>query len=125
MADILVHELDELPYYQGEHAIPGIRFRSAGRLLGVSAWGMNVLEIEAGCTGYPAHDHVADGQEEAYVVLRGSAVLHTEQGTSPMPTGSLVRVPPEVRRWFTTDTGVWLLAIGATPGQAYDPAQGV
>lgn len=37
--------------------IPGIKFHTAGRELGVTAWGMNVLRIDAGCMGHPEHDH--------------------------------------------------------------------
>lgn len=84
--------VSELDYYKGEHAIAGIKFRTAAKDLGVTAWGMNVIEIEAGCTDYPEHDHVKDGQEEVYVVLKGSG---------------------------TINCGGEDLAIGATPGKAY------
>lgn len=90
MADVTIKKIDEIDFYKGEHAIPGIKFRSAGRELGVSAWGMNVLDIAAGCNDYPEHDHVKDGQEEFYVILDGSAELqsstencHVESTTSP------------------------------------------
>ena len=120
MAEILVHDAADIPFYEGPNAIEGIRFRTARQTLGVSAWGMNVLEVAAGCTGYPEHDHRHDGQEEVYVVLRGSAVMHADGTAHPLPTGSMVRVPPEVRRTFTTETGVLLLAIGGTPGAPYE-----
>ena len=64
MSDISKKSIGEFGYYQGEGAIPGIKFRTAGADLGVKAWGMNVLEIAAGCHDYPEHDHVKDGQEE-------------------------------------------------------------
>ena len=126
MGEILVQHATDIPAYEGPHAIPGIRFRCAGQALGVRAWGMNILEIDAGCTGYPEHDHAADGQEEVYVVLRGSAVLHVGGAAHRLDTGELVRVPPEVRRSFTTEEGVLLLALGGTPGVAYpsDSADG-
>ena len=125
MSAIVVHNASQIPFYEGPHAIEGLRFRHARQTLGVTAWGMNVLEIEAGCTGYPEHDHAADGQEEVYVVLRGSAVLVSGDQEHPLATGDLVRVPPQLRRTFRTDTGVLLLALGATPGQAYQVTPGM
>ena len=120
MADITVKKLSDCDYYKGEHAIPGIRFRSVGRDLGVTAWGMNVLEIEPGRTGYPEHDHAKDGQEEVYVVLKGSAILVTIDGEQSLETGMLVRVEPHMKRQFLPGKdGLTLLAIGGTPGQAY------
>lgn len=120
MAGITIRKLSDCDYYKGENAIPGIRFRSVGRDLGVTAWGMNVLEIEPGCTGYPEHDHAKDGQEEVYVILRGSASLVTSDGEHPLETGMLARVEPHTKRKFLPGKdGVTLLAIGGTPGQAY------
>jgi len=67
MSVVQAKRIEEISYYTGPNAIPGIRFHSAGRELGVTAWGMNVLEIDAGCTGYPEHDHASDGQEEVWI----------------------------------------------------------
>ena len=48
MSDVKTLRIDDIPHYEGERGIPGIKFRTAGRALDVSAWGMNVLEIEPG-----------------------------------------------------------------------------
>ncbi|MEZ5987572.1 MAG: hypothetical protein R3F30_00295 [Planctomycetota bacterium] len=77
MGEIEVRKFADCAPYEGPDAIPGIRFRPVGPALGVSGWGMNLLELDAGCTGYPEHDYAADGQEEPYVVLEGSAELRT------------------------------------------------
>ena len=122
MADVQVKRIEDIDYYKGPGAIPGIRFHSAARSLGVTAWGMSVLEIEPGCTGYPEHDHERDGQEEVYVVLRGSATLEAGDDRVELAEGTLVRVGPKQRRKFLAGgRGVTLLAIGATPGKAYEP----
>lgn len=42
MADVKATHFDEIPYYQGPNAIAGIKFHTASRELGVTAWGMNV-----------------------------------------------------------------------------------
>ncbi len=120
MTDVKAKHFDDIPYYQGPNSIPGIRFHTAGRELGVTAWGMNVLAIDAGCSGYPEHDHAKDGQEEVYVVLRGSGTLKAGAEETPLATGTLVRVGPEQRRKIVPGAqGIVVLAIGATPGKAY------
>lgn len=118
-----IRAIDDVAPYAGPHQIPGIRFRPARAALGVRAWGMNVLELDPHCERYPEHDHVADGQEEVYVVLSGSAVLVVdgrEEGV--VKVGDMVRVAPAQRRKFVTrEQGVQLLALGATPGAAFTP----
>lgn len=122
MGEVVRKAVEEIDYYKGEHAIPGIRFRSAGRELGVRAWGMNVIEIEAGCEKYPEHDHVKDGQEEVYVVLRGSGTLNASTGPVALEAGVLVHVPADVKRKIVPGAdGIAVLAIGGAPGKAYEP----
>lgn len=111
-----------IAHYAGEHEIPGIRFKPARQALGVTAWGMNVIELDAGTEGYPEHDHRADGQEELYVVLEGSVVLFADGDERVLARGSMARVGPEVKRKLVTrGEGATVLAIGATPGKAYAP----
>ncbi len=122
MADVQVKRIEDIEFYRGPNAIPGIRFHPAAKALGVTAWGMSVLELEPGCTGYPEHDHARDGQEEVYVVLRGGATLKAGDESFDVSPGTLVRVGPGQRRKFLPGPeGVALLAIGGTPGKAYEP----
>ncbi len=122
MTEITHKNIADIESYDGPHAIAGIRFRQARRALGVTAWGMNVLEFDAGCTGYPEHDHAADGQEEAYLVLDGSIVLQVAGEERPLQRGDFVRVPPNVTRKFVTrESSATLLALGGTPGKAFEP----
>lgn len=115
---------DEVPAYTGPGELPGVRFRPVRRALGVTAWGMNVIELDPGNEAYPLHDHLADGQEEVYVVLSGAAVLRTGETERLVRAGEAVRVPPEVpRKWITREEGVRLLALGATPGRAFEPTR--
>lgn len=120
MEDIITKHVEDIAPYEGPHAIEGIRFRYAAEALGVSAWGMNVLELDAGCEDYPEHDHVEDGQEEVYVILRGSATLVTGDERRELREGDLTRVAPTVTRKIVPGPkGVTVLAIGATPGEAF------
>jgi mannose-6-phosphate isomerase-like protein (cupin superfamily) len=122
MADLTVKTIEEMPYYTGPNAVQGIRFHSAAKALGVTAWGMGVIEIDAGCEKYPEHDHVKDGQEEVYVLLRGSATMRSDGRDYPMEPGAFVRVPPgQKRKILPGPKGATMLAIGSTPGKAYEP----
>lgn len=112
----------QIPPYEGPHAIPGIRFRHAREALGVTAWGMNVLELDAHTDGYPEHDHTADGQEEVYLVLEGSVDLVLGEERRTLGQGDFARVAPEQKRKLVTgDSAATVLALGATPGQAFTP----
>jgi uncharacterized cupin superfamily protein len=122
MNNILATSITDIEPYSGEHAIPGIRFRPAREALTVTAWGMNIIEFDPGCEGYPQHDHTSDGQEEVYFVLDGALVLQTDGGERSLSRGDIVRVPPALKRKFITrDSGATLLVVGNTPGKAYEP----
>lgn len=121
MNDVRIQKIAEIPAYEGEYAIPGIQFRYAAKALGVTAWGMNVLEIGPHNEGCPEHDHIGDGQEEVYVILRGGGVILIDgKDRMPIEEGMLVRVGPSTKRKLLPDArGMHVLAIGGTPGQAF------
>lgn len=119
---ITIKNVSDMPHYQGEHTIPGIRFRPARQAIGISAWGMNVADFDPNTTGYPEYDHQHDGQEEVYLVLEGSIVLQADGKEQVLKRGDMVRVAPEVtRKFITRESSATLLALGATPGKAYEP----
>ena len=63
------------------------------------------------------------GQEELYIVLNGTATFEIDGDTVEAPAGSLVLVHPTAKRKATAkDDGTTILAIGGTPGKAYEPA---
>jgi len=93
----------------------------AGAELGVRSFGLQVLDFPAGFAHYPAHDHSEDGQEEVYVVLRGSARFTVDSESVPLNAGAMLRVPAESRRGLQPGPdGVRILAIGCTPGGSYE-----
>jgi uncharacterized cupin superfamily protein len=117
MADVTVKAFDELDSHEGRGA-----FCFAGRSLGVTAWGMNLERFPAGYEDYPDHDHSADGQEEVYVPIEGSATLTAGDETWELVPGTIARVGPgQKRKLVPGDDGVVLLALGGTPGKAYEP----
>ncbi len=120
--EVTVKHIEDIEPYSGPGAIPGIRFRAARDAMGVSSWGMNVLELDPGCEGHPQHDHVADGQEELYVVLSGSVVLTWDDQERVLKQGQMARVPAHLqRKLMTRDEGATILALGGKPGAAYSP----
>jgi len=113
MTDVTIKRIDELEGHQGQ-------FLYAGKGLGVTSWGMNVLRLPASWTGYPDHDHQGDGQEEVYVVLEGDATLEAGGESWHLEPGMLTRVGPgQKRKIVPGGKGVTMLALGGTPGKAY------
>jgi len=121
MTDVTVKRFEDLDGYQATPDGPK-QFLYAGKGLGVTSWGMNILELPAQWSGYPEHDHLKDGQEEVYLVLEGSARLQAGTETFALEPGLLARVGPgQKRKIVPGPNGVTLLALGGTPGKAYAP----
>ena len=114
MTDITVKRIEEFESPNGGG------FCKARAGLGVSAFGMQVEHFPPHFEHFPEHDHTADGQEEVYTALAGSATLHAGGQRHDLVPGTFARVGPGVTRRITTgDEPVQLLAIGGTPGQGY------
>lgn len=93
----------------------------AGAELGIRSFGMQVLDFPAGFSNYPEHDHAEDGQEEVYVVLRGQAEFVIEGEEVSISPGEMLKVDAASRRKLKPgQDGVRILAIGCTPGAAYE-----
>src|SRR5215217_2061040 len=114
MADLTVKRFDEFEGIFGGH------MRRARAGLGVTSFGMQIIEMPPNATQYPEHDHSHDGQEEVYMVLRGSAVLQVGGEEHALEPGVLARVgPTEKRKIVTGSDSATILALGAVPGEAY------
>jgi mannose-6-phosphate isomerase-like protein (cupin superfamily) len=102
-------------------AIHGGVVKLAAAELGIESFGLQVLDFPAGFEHYPEHDHSADGQEEVYVVLRGSAEFEIDGERVPIDPGRIVRIGPSSRRkLYPGDSGVRVLAIGCALGGGYE-----
>jgi mannose-6-phosphate isomerase-like protein (cupin superfamily) len=86
-------------------------FQTLRRDLGVTSFGINALTL-APKQRLRVHRH--EKQEEVYLVLEGELTLIVEGEPSVLPKGSLVRVPPELRRQLTNPGSepLVLLALG-------------
>ncbi|MBI4896758.1 MAG: hypothetical protein HY827_00125 [Actinobacteria bacterium] len=92
--------------------------------LGVTAFGIGLLEIEGiEDAEYPHHDHIADGQEEVYIPISGEGEIEIDGvGSIPIAPGEMIRVGPEQKRQIHPGPdGIRVIAIGGTPGRAYEP----
>lgn len=98
-------------------------FRRARAELGITAFGLQVIDLPANATAYPEHDHEQDGQEEVYVALRGSATLEIDGQPVPLDADTMVSVKAGTKRKLLPgDDGLRVLVIGAVPGKAFEPA---
>jgi tetratricopeptide (TPR) repeat protein len=107
-------EIDEIPYR-------GCRLKPVRHHFGITALGVNAWTGQAaGDRMIPEHD---DDQQELYVVLRGHAVFEVDGERLDAPAGTLVFPRPgTVRTAFAEEPGTSILALGARPGQAYEPS---
>jgi mannose-6-phosphate isomerase-like protein (cupin superfamily) len=115
MADYTAVTIDEVEaIYRGA-------FKRARAALGVTAFGMQVIDIPPNVTGYPEHDHSEDGQEEVYVTLQGGGQIDIQGELVRLDRNTLVRVGPGTRRKvYPGDEGIRILVIGGVPGAAYE-----
>ena len=95
-------------------------FVKARAELGVTAFGMQVIQLPPGFEDYPEHDHAETGQEEVFVTLSGSGWMDIEGDRVEMEPQTLIRVGPATKRKvFPGPNGLRMLAVGGCPGEAY------
>jgi mannose-6-phosphate isomerase-like protein (cupin superfamily) len=120
MADYKVSTLDDLEYWGYKETLTG-RVRVE---LGITAFGVNAwLGENVGDRVIPEHAEDQEGdQDELYVVVRGHARFQVGGDTVDAPQGTLVYIPagPTVRTAFAEEAGTTVLAIGGTPGKAFE-----
>jgi quercetin dioxygenase-like cupin family protein len=115
MADVTVRRLEEF-----DSAFGGA-MKLVRHGLGVESFGIQVFDMPPNADRYPEHDHAHDGQEEVYTVLEGVATLQTGGDQHELAPGVFARVGPgEKRKIVTGPKAARILALGATPGKAYE-----
>jgi mannose-6-phosphate isomerase-like protein (cupin superfamily) len=105
-----------------ESMLGGVFLRTRASL-GVTSFGMQVINLPPNLgDGYPNHDHAESGQEEVYIVLSGAADFDIEGEHVHLEPEMALRVGADTKRKITTGSqGAQILALGATPGAAYEP----
>jgi quercetin dioxygenase-like cupin family protein len=118
VSDVTVKRLEDFEAVFGG----GMRRVRAG--LGVSSFGMQVMELPPNFTAYPDHDHTHDDQEEVYTPLRGRVTLRVGEEDHELEPGVFARVASnERRKLISGDEPVRVLCLGATPGRVYEPPE--
>lgn len=96
MADLTHAKIEEIDAIEG--FFEGISFRKAAAGLGVSAFGLSIIDLAPGAEDYPEHDHSSEGiggqmfakrpqqlgQEEVYVAIEGSGTLYADGEEYPL-----------------------------------------
>ena len=98
-------------------------YRPVRHHLGITAFGVNAWTArDAGDRIINEHDEAEDGDEELYLVLRGRATFELDGERLDAPVGTFVVARPGVRRTaFAEEPGTTVVAVGSTPGEAYEP----
>ena len=118
MADVTVKRIEDF------EAIFGGGFRRVRAGLGVTSFGIAVMDLPPNFKVYPEHDQSHDAQEEVYTVLSGRATLGSAaRSTSSSRACGPASVPTRSARSSpaTSPRGCWRSA--ATPGQVYEPPE--
>jgi len=94
----------------------------ARKSLGVSSFGMNLVEIGPGGQ-IPEHDETQRDHEEVFIVWEGDATAVVDGTETPAPAGTFVRISPEVRRTIRNDgdAKVQVLIVSAPRSSGYEP----
>ena len=101
----------------------GGSFKRARAELGASAFGLQVVDIPPNNDLYPEHTHADDGQEEVYMVMRGSGEIEIDGERLPLDPETMVRVAPGTpRKVYTGEEPIRLAIVGGVPGQPYEPS---
>jgi uncharacterized cupin superfamily protein len=118
MADVTVKRIEDF------EAIFGGGFRRVRAGLGVTSFGLAVMEFPPNFEHYPTHDQTHDDQEEVYTVLSGRITLKVGGDEHELEPGVFARVgAAEKRKLVTGDEPARVLAMGATPGKIYEPPE--
>ncbi len=120
MTRYAVAQLDEIDEVtDGRQPFRPVRHHFGITSFGVNAWTAN----DAGAQIINEHDESEpDSDEELYLVMRGRAVFELDGDRVPAPAGTLVFAPPGVKRTaFAEEPETTVIALGGTPGKAYEP----
>lgn len=102
----------------------GLQWRPIRSRFGIRAFGTNAYTADVGDEVVEEHTEGTYGHEEMYVVVRGRATFTLDGEEVDVPAGTIVHLPdPAVRRSaVAAEPGTAVLAVGAKPGEAFEPS---
>src|SRR6185436_12898130 len=112
-----LEDIDEVT--DGREPLRPVRHHFGITSFGVNAW----TAPEVGDRIINEHDESEpDSDEELYLVVRGRAMFELDGDRVAAPTGTFVFAPPGVKRTaFAEEPETTIIALGGTPGKAYEP----
>src|SRR6476659_304628 len=120
----VVHVDDIAELDDGRAVMRPVRHHLGSTGFGVNAW----TAANVGDRLIPEHQEANENEDEAerdeelYLVVQGRAVFELDGERRDAPAGTFVFVRPRVNRTaFAEEPGTVLVAVGGTPGKAYDP----
>jgi hypothetical protein len=118
MPDVTVKRVEDF------EAIFGGGFRRVRAGLGVTSFGLAVIDLPPNFERFPWHDQTHDDQEEVYTPISGTVTLLVGEEEYELEPGVFARVgATEKRKLVTGDEPARVIAMGAMPGRAYDPPE--
>ncbi len=115
MSDYTAKQISEM------EGLFGGGLKKARAELGVTSFGLQVVDLPPSYADYPEHDHAEEAQEEVFAVLAGSGHMDIEGERVELNSKTLVRVGAAAKRKiYAGEGGLRLLAIGGVPGAAYE-----
>ena len=115
MAGYTILHLDEF-----ERPFP--KWALARKSLGLSGFGMNVVELPPGET-IPEHNEIESNQEEVFIVLSGEPTMVIDGEDHPVREGSFCRLDPEPLRTVVnrSDADATVLIVSAPRTSGHVP----
>ena len=115
-AVVVLDELERYPAMSGAPVMMPLR-----RRLEVSAFGINCWTAPVGAPVIERHSE-PDGDEEVYLVVRGRVRFTVDDDTFEAGPATLVHVRPNtLREAIAIESETLVLAVGAKPGEAFEP----
>jgi quercetin dioxygenase-like cupin family protein len=115
-AVVSLDDLDEFPSMRGAPVLMPLR-----RRLDVRAFGINCWTAPVGAPAIERHSE-PDGDEEVYIVVRGRVRFTIGDDTFEAGPASVVCVPPDTtREGVAIEPETLIVAVGAKPGEAFEP----
>ena len=99
-------------------------FRPVRHHFGITSFGVNAWTApQVGDRIINEHDESdPDSNEELYLVVQGRAMFELDGDRVAAPTGTFIFAPPGVKRTaFAEEPETTVIALGGTPGKAYEP----
>jgi hypothetical protein len=121
--------IDEIPTYADD--VVAADWKPLRHHFGIRAFGINAWVARGAGEGLiEEHDESPDGggdggDEEIYAVTRGRAVFTVDGRQVDAPAGTLIHIadPRLVRSAVAEEAGTTVIAVGASPGVAFEPRE--